>query len=159
MEDLLCKWGKHIVFSKVRRAALIGHTTRVTPSSYIWLWSTCKSFKGYFNITCQDFLCNSSEKAMHGIQAETLHLLENTNFLCITWIQQCCIRILSSGYVSVSLPEIAVFNLDLCVWRSLSRRSKLDLPSYMEHFAQFCFLKESMCFGYFKIRKLNLKKY
>lgn len=71
------------------------------------------------------------------------------------WIQQCCIHVLSSDYVLISLPRIAVFNLDLCVWRSLSRTSKWDLPSYMEYFAQFCFLRESVWFDYFKIRTLT----
>lgn len=68
-----------------------------------------------FNITCQDFPCNSSEKAVHGIQVKTLHFQKILFFYALYEFSSVRIYVLSSDYVLISLPKIDIFNLDLCI--------------------------------------------
>lgn len=72
------------------------HATELCPVVVYGFGQLVNSLRADFNITCQDFLCNSSKKAVQGIQAETLHFLDHINFLCIMCIQLCCIHVSSS---------------------------------------------------------------
>lgn len=58
------------------------HATESCPVVVYGFGQLVNSLRADFNITCQDFLCNSSEKAVHGIQAETLHFLDNMCCIC-----------------------------------------------------------------------------
>lgn len=49
------------------------HATESHPVAAYGFGQPVNPLRTDFNITCQDFLCNSSEKAVHGIQAKTLH--------------------------------------------------------------------------------------
>lgn len=49
------------------------HATESHPGAVYGFGQLVNHLRADFNITCQDSLCNSSEKAVHGIQAKTLH--------------------------------------------------------------------------------------
>lgn len=138
-------------FSKLKKGSINSWVTcnRVRPGSCLWVLSTCKSSKGRFQHYLPRFPLQFIWESCAQNTFTNTAFSENTNFLC--YLNSAVgIHVLSSEYILISLHKIAIFSLDLNVWRSLSGMTKWDLPYYVEHFAQFCSLKESNVLWLFK---------
>lgn len=90
------------------------HATESHPVAVYGFGQLVNLLRADFSITCQDFLCNASQKAVHGIQVKTLHFQKILVFCALCEFSSVA-HVLSSDCVLISLPKIAIFNLDLCV--------------------------------------------